>query len=102
MGGSLVRHGGQNPLEPARLECGVLAGPHTQNFATAYDAIFAAQGAGRVASSVEIAAIAERLLRSPNDAIQMGKAAAKAAQTLAGAVDRTLNAVETLLSDARA
>ncbi|MFL6688686.1 MAG: 3-deoxy-D-manno-octulosonic acid transferase [Alphaproteobacteria bacterium] len=102
VGGSLVRHGGQNPLEPARLERGVLAGPYTQNFATAYDAIFAAQGAGRVASSVEIAAIAERLLRSPNDAIEMGKAAAKAAQTLAGAVDRTLTAVETLLSDAHA
>jgi 3-deoxy-D-manno-octulosonic-acid transferase len=102
VGGSLVRHGGQNPLEPARLERGVLAGPHTQNFATAYDAIFAAQGAGRVASSVEIAAIAQRLLRSPNDAIEMGKAAAKAAQTLGGAVGRTLTVVETLLSDAHA
>jgi 3-deoxy-D-manno-octulosonic-acid transferase len=102
VGGSLVPHGGQNPLEPARLKRGVLAGPHTQNFATAYDAIFAAQGGGRVASSAEIVAVAERLLCNPNDAIEMGKAAAKAAQTLGGAVDRTLNAVETLLSSARA
>jgi 3-deoxy-D-manno-octulosonic-acid transferase len=102
VGGSLVPHGGQNPLEPARLQRGVLAGPNTQNFAIAYDAIFAAQGVGRVASSAEIVAVAERLLRNPNDAIEMGKAAAKAAETLGGAVDRTLNAVETLLSNARA
>lgn len=32
MGGSLVPHGGQNPLEPARLHCALLTGPHTGNF----------------------------------------------------------------------
>ncbi len=36
MGGSLVAHGGQNPLEPARLSCAVLTGPHTHNFADMY------------------------------------------------------------------
>ncbi len=33
MGGSLVPHGGQNPLEAARLECAVLCGKHMHNFA---------------------------------------------------------------------
>ena len=33
VGGSLVPHGGQNPLEPARLGCPILLGPHTHNFA---------------------------------------------------------------------
>lgn len=36
MGGSLIPHGGQNPLEPARLRCGVVTGPHTENFLAIY------------------------------------------------------------------
>ena len=36
----------------------MLAGPHTENFAVSYDAIFAAQGAGRVRTAREIAALA--------------------------------------------
>jgi len=32
MGGSLVRHGGQNPLEAARLSCAIVMGEHTHNF----------------------------------------------------------------------
>lgn len=32
VGGSLVRHGGQNPAEPARLGRAVAVGPHTTNF----------------------------------------------------------------------
>lgn len=36
MGGSLVNHGGQNPLEPARLSCGIVTGPYTHNFSDIY------------------------------------------------------------------
>lgn len=32
IGGSLVPHGGQNPLEPARLGCAILYGSHMHNF----------------------------------------------------------------------
>jgi len=32
IGGSLVPHGGQNPLEPARLECAIITGLNTFNF----------------------------------------------------------------------
>jgi len=103
VGGSLVPHGGQNPLEPARLGCAVLAGPHTHNFTEAYDAIFAAQGTGRVRSSTEIAAFAERLLASPADAHKMAEDAARGAGTLGGAVEKTRVAVEAMLvSHARA
>ena len=37
MGGSLVKHGGQNPLEPGRLSCAILTGPYTHNFADMYN-----------------------------------------------------------------
>jgi len=100
VGGSLVPHGGQNPLEPARLHCPVLAGPHTHNFAQAYDAILAAQGCGRVHSVGEIVQISHDLLSHPDRAKAMGEAAACAATSLGGAVARTIATVEQLLSHA--
>ena len=36
MGGSLVEHGGQNPLEPARLDCALITGPNISNFLRIY------------------------------------------------------------------
>ena len=37
MGGSLVPHGGQNPLEPARLGNLIIHGPHINNFKDVYN-----------------------------------------------------------------
>jgi len=102
VGGSLVHHGGQNPLEPAKLGCAVLAGPHTFNFATAYDEIFRAQGTGLVHTSSEIAEIAARLLAEPAKARALGEGASAGAQNLSGAVAKTVTVVEKLLADARA
>ncbi len=36
MGGSFIKHGGQNPLEAARLGCNVLHGPYVSNFNEVY------------------------------------------------------------------
>ena len=36
VGGSMVPHGGQNPLEPARMGSYILHGPYTQNFKEIY------------------------------------------------------------------
>ena len=36
LGGSIVNHGGQNPLEPARLGCKIFHGPNIQNFKEVY------------------------------------------------------------------
>ncbi|HSM96328.1 MAG TPA: 3-deoxy-D-manno-octulosonic acid transferase [Rhizomicrobium sp.] len=101
IGGSLIPHGGQNPLEPARLGCAVLTGPHTENFIQPYNAILPAQGAGCVSSAAEIAAMAKRLISNPAEAKAMGVAARAAAIALGGAVGKTIAAIEALL-DARA
>ena len=37
LGGSLINHGGQNPLESARLGCKILHGPNVQNFSEVYN-----------------------------------------------------------------
>ena len=37
LGGSLIEHGGQNPLEAARLGCKIIHGPYIDNFLEVYD-----------------------------------------------------------------
>jgi 3-deoxy-D-manno-octulosonic-acid transferase len=101
LGGTLVPLGGHNVLEPAALHCAVLAGPHTQSAARAFDAVLEAQGFGRVTSCADIARDAARLLGDPVAAKAAGNAAARGATSLAGAVIRTAAHLKTLL-DARA
>ena len=36
LGGSIIFHGGQNPLEPARYGCRILHGPNVWNFSEIY------------------------------------------------------------------
>ena len=45
MGGSLARHGGQNPIEAIRLDAAVVHGPHVWNFAEIYATLDQADGA---------------------------------------------------------
>ena len=89
-------------MEPAKLGCAVLAGPHTFNFATAYEEIFRAQGTGLVHTAGEIADLANTLLADPAKARALGEAASASAETLSGAVAKTVTVVEKLLADARA
>lgn len=44
MGGSLIPHGGQNMLEPARNNCAIIVGPYTQNFRNIVEDLTAAGG----------------------------------------------------------
>lgn len=98
VGGTLVPKGGHNPLEAARLHCAVMAGPHTFNSQSAFEAVLAAQGTGRVNTSVEIAAFAEALFSDPAKAKALGDAAARGAAALGGAVEKTIDAVHHLLA----
>ena len=45
MGGSLVEHGGQNPIEAVKLGAAIVHGPHVFNFADVYEALDGAGGA---------------------------------------------------------
>lgn len=65
IGGSLVPHGGQNPLEPARLGCALLHGPHMHNFAEIGTQMDAARAAVRVSTAEDLAAAMEELLDDP-------------------------------------
>ena len=36
LGGSIINHGGQNPIEPTRMGCSIYHGPHISNFKEVY------------------------------------------------------------------
>ena len=100
VGGSLVPHGGQNPLEPARLGCPLLAGPFTENFADAYGTVFAMQELGRVKDAEAICELASSFLADANYAKRIGARAEAGAHSLGGAVALTIQAIESLLHKA--
>ena len=97
LGGSLVPHGGQNPLEAANLGKAVLTGPYTDNFKDIYDAVLGAQESGRVHSAAELQAEVLRLSLHPAAAVQLGEKGAAASAKLSGALNRTFEWTENLL-----
>ncbi|RLK47145.1 3-deoxy-D-manno-octulosonic-acid transferase [Alkalispirillum mobile] len=73
MGGSLVPHGGQNLLEPARLGRALLAGPHLHNFA---DEAALLEGCGalqRVEDAHAVARTAQAWLADPDALAARGR-----------------------------
>ncbi|MET0219534.1 MAG: 3-deoxy-D-manno-octulosonic acid transferase [Tardiphaga sp.] len=101
MGGSLVPHGGQNPIEAVKLGASVVHGPHVFNFADVYEALDGAGGASLAGSSEQLV----KMLGS-----MLGDAAARAATVdagqrvvarLGGALERTMHALEPYLLQMR-
>jgi 3-deoxy-D-manno-octulosonic-acid transferase len=76
MGGSLVEHGGQNVLEPARAARAILTGPHMGNFREETAALAAAGGLRQCADAEEVIAAAHDLLTDPDTRRDMGERAA--------------------------
>ena len=75
IGGSLVPHGGQNPLEAARLGCPLIFGPHMGNFRDATAGLLAVGGARQVADAAALAATVADMLTRPDAALAMASAA---------------------------
>lgn len=97
LGGSLVAHGGHNPLEPARLDCAILTGPHMHNFSAMLQQ-FTAQNAMRiVADAAELAAAVNRLLRNPAEAQAMAVSALQITQQNRGATQAILTRIREVL-----
>jgi 3-deoxy-D-manno-octulosonic-acid transferase len=79
MGGSFVPHGGQNPLEPARLGAAVLSGPHIDNFRDIFRILVASGGVEVLTSNDQLTARVGALLENDIETMHRGQAAAKVA-----------------------
>jgi len=97
IGGSLVAHGGQNPIEAIQLGAGVVSGPHWQNFDEIYQALLRKQGCRRVSDPAELAGAIGELLGDSTKLDAMRHNACEVVAGLSGALARTLAAIEPLL-----
>ena len=98
MGGSLVPHGGQNPLEAARLDNAILTGPHTGNFSAVYDMLAADAGLARIGDAQELVDTLDSLLRTPAKSHALAENARTCDARQGGARARTLAVLSELLA----
>ena len=64
LGGSLINHGGQNPLEAARYDCNILHGPNIKNFNEIYQFLKEKNASYQVKNINEFCKILSKLLSS--------------------------------------
>jgi 3-deoxy-D-manno-octulosonic-acid transferase len=97
VGGSLASHGGQNPVEAIKLGAAILHGPHVWNFAEIYAALDEAHGAEQIADAGKLAVRVGALLTDNAARLKLVTAARQTIATLAGALDRTVAALDPYL-----
>jgi 3-deoxy-D-manno-octulosonic-acid transferase len=90
LGGSLVPHGGQNPIEPAKLGAALIHGPHIHNFADVYAAIEQAGGAYQIKGADDLAATLDHLIDDQGTREDVAERGARAVMSLGGALRRTM------------
>lgn len=93
MGGSFIRHGGQNPIEPAISERPILSGPNVFNFRAVYE-IFVKENAAQIVSESELAGRIRELLKDKSKRIEMGRNAKRVVAEQQGATERYLDWVK--------
>ena len=67
LGGSLIKRGGQNPLEPAKIGCKVIHGPHVQNFQEVYQLLNKIRISSKIKSINQGISIINKYLKSRPD-----------------------------------
>jgi 3-deoxy-D-manno-octulosonic-acid transferase len=101
MGGSLVPHGGQNPIEAAKLGAAIVHGPHVFNFTDVYAALDEAGGARIAADPEALVKQLGQLLADTEARNKLGAASGHVVEQLGGALERTLGALEPYLLQLR-
>ncbi|RME76817.1 MAG: 3-deoxy-D-manno-octulosonic acid transferase [Planctomycetota bacterium] len=100
VGGSLVRHGGQNVLEPAGLGKPVVVGPHTYNFRAAVALLREADAIVQIGGAEELEGALGELLENEERARAVGDRARAAVEARRGAARRTVDAIARFLPPA--
>ncbi len=93
VGGSLVPKGGQNILEPAKLNCAILCGPHTMNFLRVSKEMAEAGAINCVTDAASLARSAGTLISDQAARRAMIEAAGDYAKREAGTLDHIVGAL---------
>ena len=99
VGGSLVKHGGQNMLEPVALGRPTVVGPNLWNFATDVELLLAGGGLVKVENADELVDELEHLLAGPEACAKLVENARAVIAANQGASRRTCELVLDLLAD---
>ncbi|GJJ81111.1 lipid IV(A) 3-deoxy-D-manno-octulosonic acid transferase [Pasteurella canis] len=99
VGGSLVKHGGHNPLEPLAFKLPVLSGKYTFNFPEVFTKLLQVQGALEVNENTKaITNAVEKFLDSPELRSRYGNAGYEVLIENRGALQRLLDLLAPYLS----
>jgi len=94
VGKSLAGHGGQNPIEPAKLGSAILHGPNVGNFIDVYAALDEAGGALNIKDADALARALTALFSDPALLRHTAGASRTAVDALGGASDKVMQALE--------
>ncbi len=94
IGGSLVKKGGHNPIEPAVYGKAILFGAHMANFKEIRDRFIADSAAVEVGSPQELELVMRRLLSSRHEREGLGERARQLIEKNRGAAERTIDFLE--------
>ena len=98
MGGSLIRRGGQNVIEVARLGKVALFGPHMDNFADERDLLLEHDAAAEISNADDLIRKMVELLAQPSQVETMGQRAQEAIKRKQDVAQRYVDAIAPYLS----
>ena len=67
LGGSVIKHGGQNPLEAVRYGCKILHGPHVWNFDEIYTLLKKYNVSNKVKNTKQLTQVVDKMLTYKNN-----------------------------------
>lgn len=94
VGGSLIKRGGHNPIEPALLAKAVLVGPHTFNFLDITNQLLQVNGAVRCQDEAQLQRVVLDLANQSSQRLRLGQTALRFAEKNQGAVTRVLAEID--------
>ena len=67
LGGSIINHGGQNPLEATRYGCNILHGPNVENFKEIYNYLSNLKLSSKINNHLQLSAKLDKLFSKQNN-----------------------------------
>jgi 3-deoxy-D-manno-octulosonic-acid transferase len=98
IGKSMEPLGGQNPLEPARLDCAMICGPYMTNFIEIMQCFEEQQAICIIEDEGALAAKVAQLLRDPDQMKDLAQKAKTVAYAQASVLDKTMEALSGLFT----